>query len=78
MPEYARSAIELAQAIKHASTPSRTESGIAADAVSVLANMLRRLSEAERAQHASISRLRPWAPSHQGSCGSGSAFESSA
>ena len=78
MPEYARSAIELAQAIKHASTPSRTESGIAADAVGVLANMLRRLSEAGRAQHASTSRLRPRAPSHQGSCGSGRAFESSA
>lgn len=46
MRKFARSAIELAQAIKHGGTPSRTEAGIAADAVVVLANMLRRLSEA--------------------------------
>lgn len=46
MRKFARSAIELAQAIKHGGTPSRTEAGIAADAVIVIANMLRRLSEA--------------------------------
>lgn len=46
MRKFARSAIELAQAIKHGGTPSRTEAGIAADAVIVLANLLRRLSEA--------------------------------
>lgn len=45
MRKFARSAIELAQAIKHGGTPSRTEAGIAADAVIALANMLRRLSE---------------------------------
>lgn len=46
MRKFARSAIELAQAIKHGGTPSRTEAGIAADAVVGLATMLRRLSEA--------------------------------
>ena len=46
MRKFARSAIELAQAIKHGGSPSRTEAGIAADAVIVLANMLCRLSEA--------------------------------
>jgi hypothetical protein len=45
MRKFARSAIELAQAIKHGGTPSRTEAGIAADAVIALANMFRRLSE---------------------------------
>lgn len=43
--KFARSAIELAQAVKHKGTPSRTEAGTAADAVIVLANLLRRLSE---------------------------------
>jgi hypothetical protein len=46
MRRFARSTIELAQAIKHGGTPSRAEAGIAADAVIVLANMLRRLDEA--------------------------------
>lgn len=45
MRKFARSAIELAQAIKHRGAPTRTEAGIAADAMIVMANMLRRLSE---------------------------------
>ena len=45
MRKFARSAIELAQAIKHGGAPTRTEAGIAADAVIVLANMLRRLDD---------------------------------
>lgn len=45
MRKFARSAIELAQAIKHGGAPTRIEAGIAADAVIVLANMLRRLGE---------------------------------
>lgn len=43
--KYARSAIELAQAVKHSRTPTRTEAGIASDAVIALANLLRRLAE---------------------------------
>lgn len=43
--KYARSTIELAQAVKHSGTPSRTEAGILADAIIALANMLRRLDE---------------------------------
>lgn len=41
----ARTTIEAAQAMKHRGTPTRTEVGIAADAVILLANMLRRLDE---------------------------------
>jgi hypothetical protein len=41
----AKAAIEVAQQIKHSSDPTRTEAGIAADAVILLANMLRRLAE---------------------------------
>lgn len=40
-----RSTIELAQAVKHQSAPDRVSAGIAADAVILLANMLRRLEE---------------------------------
>jgi hypothetical protein len=43
----ARSVIEVAQQIKHSTSPTRLEAGIAADAVIQLANMLRRLGEAE-------------------------------
>ena len=43
MRKFARAAIELAQAVKHSGAPTRTEAGILADAVIVLANMLRRL-----------------------------------
>lgn len=43
--KFARATIELAQAVKHSGTPTRTEAGILADAVIVLANMLRRLDE---------------------------------
>lgn len=41
---FAKAAIELAQTIKHRSTPSRRDAGIAADAVILLANMMRRLA----------------------------------
>jgi hypothetical protein len=40
-------AIELAQHVKHSSTPTRREAGVAADAVIMLANILRRLAEPE-------------------------------
>jgi len=46
MRKFARAAIELAQAIKHGGSPDRTEAGIAADAVILLTNMLRRLDDA--------------------------------
>jgi hypothetical protein len=46
MRKFARSAIELAQAVKHSGAPTRTEAGILADAVIALANMLRRLDDA--------------------------------
>jgi hypothetical protein len=42
---YARTTIELAQDVKHRTSPTRTEAGIAADAVIVLANIVRRLDE---------------------------------
>lgn len=32
-PKFARASIELAQAVKHSGTPTRTEAGILADAV---------------------------------------------
>jgi hypothetical protein len=40
-------AIEFAHHVKHRSTPTRREAGIAADTVILLANMLRRLAEPE-------------------------------
>lgn len=40
-----RAASDLAHSIKHQTTPSRRDAGIIADAVIVLANMLRRLAE---------------------------------
>jgi hypothetical protein len=43
--KLARAAIEYAQHVKHSTTPTRREAGIAADAVIQLANLLRRLSE---------------------------------
>jgi hypothetical protein len=45
MRKFARATIELAQAVKHRSSPTRTEAGVVADAVILLANMLRRLAE---------------------------------
>jgi hypothetical protein len=45
--KVARAVIELAQAIKHRSAPTRRDAGIAADAVIQLANILRRLDELE-------------------------------
>jgi len=41
--KLARSVIEFAQQTKHRTTPTRTEAGLAADAVIMLANILRRL-----------------------------------
>lgn len=41
----ARRVIALAHQVKHSETPTRTEAGIAADSVILLANMLRRLAE---------------------------------
>lgn len=40
-----RAAIEFAQSVKHSSSPSRRDAGIAADAVVLLANILRRIAE---------------------------------
>lgn len=44
--KLAKSAVEFAQRVKHSSTSTRREAGIAADAVILLANILRRLDEA--------------------------------
>lgn len=43
--KLARATIEMAQATKHSGAPTRTEAGILADSVILLANMLRRLEE---------------------------------
>lgn len=43
--KLARATIEMAQAVKHRSTPTRREAGVAADAVILLANLLRRIDE---------------------------------
>ncbi|HTJ68113.1 MAG TPA: hypothetical protein VL551_11335 [Actinospica sp.] len=43
--KLAKSAIEFAQRVKHSSTSTRREAGVAADAVILLANILRRLDE---------------------------------
>jgi hypothetical protein len=43
--KLARACIELAQAVKHRKTPSRRDAGIAADAVILLANLLRRVND---------------------------------
>lgn len=43
--KLARDSIEYAQHVKHRGTPTRREAGIAADAVLLLANILRRLAE---------------------------------
>lgn len=43
--KLARAVIEVAQHVKHSTTPTRREAGIAADAVIQLANILRRLDE---------------------------------
>ena len=43
--KVARAVVELAQAIKHQSAPTRRDAGIAADSVIQLANILRRLDE---------------------------------
>jgi hypothetical protein len=43
-------AVEFAQLVKHRETPTRRHAGIAADAVIMLANILRRLAEPEQPQ----------------------------
>jgi hypothetical protein len=43
--KLARAAIEVAQAVKHSTTPTRGEAGIAADSVILLANIMRRIAE---------------------------------
>ncbi|MEU4291044.1 hypothetical protein AB0E63_22705 [Kribbella sp. NPDC026596] len=43
--KLARAAIEFAQSVKHSATGTRRDAGIAADAVILLANLLRRLDE---------------------------------
>ncbi|TCC64758.1 hypothetical protein E0H73_10390 [Kribbella pittospori] len=43
-----RAAIELSQRIKHQDAPTRRDAGLAADAVILLANLLRRLAEPDR------------------------------
>lgn len=40
-----RASIEMAQDVKHSDTPTRREAGLAADAVILLANLLRRLDD---------------------------------
>ena len=45
--KLARASIEFSQHVKHSTTPTRREAGIAADAVIQLANLLRRLDEPE-------------------------------
>lgn len=45
--KVARAVIELAQAVKHQSAPTRRDAGIAADSVIQLVNILRRLDEDE-------------------------------
>lgn len=45
--KLARASIELAQEVKHRDTPTRRDAGVAADAVILLANILRRLDEPE-------------------------------
>lgn len=42
-----RASIEMAQEVKHSDTPTRRDAGLAADAVILLANLLRRLDEPE-------------------------------
>ncbi|MCA1702091.1 MAG: hypothetical protein LC808_01990 [Actinobacteria bacterium] len=42
---YVRKTVELAQEIKHRTSPTQTEAGISADAVIALGNLLRRLDE---------------------------------
>lgn len=45
MRRLARAVVELAEAVKHGRAPTRTKAGVAADAVILLANMLRRIDE---------------------------------
>jgi hypothetical protein len=47
LDRFARNCVELAEEVKHSNTPTRTEAGVAADAVIILANLVRRLSRDE-------------------------------
>ncbi|HEY5477395.1 MAG TPA: hypothetical protein VIK11_11865 [Tepidiformaceae bacterium] len=47
LTKLAKATIELAQAVKHNPSGSKTRAGVASDAVILLANMLRRLQERE-------------------------------
>lgn len=47
LKRHAKTTIELAQAVKHNRAGSRTQAGIAADAVIQLANMIRRIQDVE-------------------------------
>ena len=52
--KVSRSVVELAHEVKHRSTPSRRDAGIAADAVILLANMIRRIVDSASAPTAQI------------------------
>jgi hypothetical protein len=62
-----RAAIEVAQAVKHRTTPTRKEAGMAADTVILLANLLRRIDEEDINQQAASSKeAAPEAEMHTG------------
>ena len=61
--KFARDVIAYAQHVKHSETPSRREAGIAADAVILLANILRRLDEPNRTKEYTSNSCRPVRPS---------------
>jgi hypothetical protein len=46
----ANKTIELAHRVKHGTTPTRRDAGIAGDAVILLANILRRIAQSETDQ----------------------------
>ena len=64
--KVARAAIELAQAIKHQGAPMRTNAGIAADSVILLANLLRRLAEKQPCPKCLHHAERGWAKARFG------------
>jgi hypothetical protein len=45
MRRLARATIEIAQEVKHSTTPTRRDAGMAADSVILVANMIRRIAE---------------------------------
>lgn len=48
--KVAHATVELAEAVKHGTSPSRTDAGIAADSVIMLVNLIRRITEDGRTQ----------------------------